>query len=234
MNKASESRRCVHCLGGGATTDDHGVPKSWYPDESAGNLPRVKAPSCQACNSRLKRIEEEVLIPLALSLDPSDPRSAGVPQRVWRALDPGAARGEKDRRARASLRKRVQQHAFVPPTSAGQFPGCAPRGSALALPLRATAIGLLGEKLTRVVYWSKFGIYIEQGHAIETHVVARGEDEQRVAEVIRLGERVDVPPGIFVAVRRAADDPAAGLVVADFWGRIRLFTSVLPVASGTR
>ncbi len=230
MPAASKSRRCVHCLGENAATDDHGVPLSWYPDASAGNVPRLKAPSCQACNSRLQRIEEEVLVSVALSLDPTDTRAAGVPQRVLRGLSPTAARNEKDRRARTALRRRVQEQAFVPSSRLGEFPGCAPRGGVLALPLRGAAIDMLGEKLTRVVYWSRFGLYIERSYTIETHVVARGEDEQRIADVIRLGERIEVPPGIFLAVRRAVDEPVAGMVVADFWGRIRLFMSVMPAA----
>jgi hypothetical protein len=56
---AAENRRRVHCLGGNATTDDHGVPLSWYPDDSIGNVPRVKAPSCPVPGARRARVRGE-------------------------------------------------------------------------------------------------------------------------------------------------------------------------------
>lgn len=56
----------------------------------------------------------------------------------------------------------------------------------------------------------------------------RGPDEERVAALIRDGDRIDVPPGVFVAIRRAQDDPATVMAVVDLWGHVRVFTSILP------
>jgi hypothetical protein len=119
---------CVHCVRAPGTTDDHGIPVSWYPKGSRVNVPRVKAPSCAACNTRLKRVEEEALIPLILSIDPRDPRAAGVAERVWRPMDPTAARDDRDARAREAKKKRIMAAFFVPGSSTGAFPGLGAEG----------------------------------------------------------------------------------------------------------
>ncbi len=178
----------------------------------------------------MRLVEEEALVPLALSLDPNDPAAAGVPQSVWRSMDPTLARNEADRRSRVARRNRIRAMAFVPDSSAGALPGCGPEGrSALALPLREEALLAFGDKLTRVVFWSEYQQLIGPDCVITTHVVKRGVDELMVASVVRSGRRLDVPPGIRLALSRASDDRRAGLVIVDLWQRVRLFTSVQPV-----
>lgn len=63
---------------------------------------------------------------------------------------------------------------------------------------------------------------------MQAHIVRHGEEMARIAVMIRGGETFNVPPGISVAVRRAADDPATVLSVVDLWGRFRVFASILP------
>ena len=226
---ARAPQRCVHCLAPRATTQDHGVPRSWYPDASVPNAPRIKAPSCFACNQRLKKIEEEALIPIALSLDDRDPRATGVPDRVRRSMDPLAATDERDRRARHALRERVRAMVFHPDSARGEFPGCGPvpGSTGAALPGSFRTLEQFCEKLTRVVFFSEYGRYIELEYRVFTHVVQQNEAMGLVAETIRRGKRIEVPPGVLLAVRVAEDDPGAGLIVIDLWGKVRLFTSVL-------
>ena len=231
MGLAEPRPRCVHCLAAEGTTSDHGVPKSWYPASSAADAPRVQAPSCRACNQRLQKIEEQVLLPLALSLDPADPRCASVVAAVHRSMDPSAARNQRDRDARLAKRRKVQEQVFRPASSVGELPGFGPEGrTELAMPIADELLAQFGEKLTRVVFWSAYATVIERSHTVETHIVRPGEKVEAVADLIRRGHRVDVPPGVFLAIRRARDDTGAALVVTDLWGRLRLFTSVLPSA----
>lgn len=230
MRRRRTYPRCVHCLVADGVTEDHGVPRSWYPNSSVPNAAKVKAPACRECQERMKVVEEEALVPLALSLDPNDPGACGVPQAAWRSMDPTLARNEIDRRSRIARRNRIRAMAFVPDSSAGALPGCGPEGrSALALPLREKALLTFGEKLTRVVFWSEYQQLIGPDCQIATHIAKRGADELVIASAIRAGRRLDVPPGIRLAVSRASDDPRAGLVVVDLWQRVRLFTSVQPV-----
>lgn len=78
-----------------------------------------------------------------------------------------------------------------------------------------------------MAFFSGFGRYIGPAYRVSTHVVKQSDATGLVAETIRRGKRVEVPPGVFLAVRVAEDDPGAGLVVIDLWGKVRLFTSVL-------
>ena len=227
---------CVHCVRAEGATDDHGIPVSWYPDGSQDNISRVKAPSCAACNTRLKRVEEEALIPLILSIDPCDPRAAGVAERVWRSMDPAAGRNDRDARAREAKKKRVTGAFFVPESSTGTFPGLGPEGRLpVAMKIRAGAVEEVGEKITRVVLYARYGAHVAVDRVVATHIVNRGPDEERIATLIRGGDRIDVPPGVLVAIRRAQDDPGTVMAVVDLWGHVRVFTSILPpgVASMT-
>ncbi len=146
---------CVHCVRAEGVTDDHGVPVSWYPLSSAADRPRVKAPACRACNARLKMLEEEVLVPLILSIDPRDARVAGIAERIRRSMDVAYARDEKDARERAAKRARLEAQLFVPESDVGAFPGAEREGrSAEALPLRGAAIEAIAEKVARVVLYA--------------------------------------------------------------------------------
>lgn len=220
---------CVHCVKAEGVTDDHGIPLSWYPEGSAQNVARVKAPACCACNARLKHIEEEVLIPLIFSIDPRDPRAASVAERVRRSMDPALGRDERDSRARAAKSRRVAAAVFIPESRVGVFPGLGAKGrGAAALKLRASAIQEFAEKLTRVVLYARYRQYVAAGRTVATHIVEHGPQETRIAELIRGGERIDIPPGVFVAIRRAEDDADTVLAVVDLWGHVRVFASITP------
>jgi len=118
---------------------------------------------------------------------------------------------------------------FVPESVVGAFPGLGAEGRLpIAMKLRARAIEEIGEKITRVVLYALYRQYVPGDRAVTTHVVERGRDEERVAGLIRGGERVEVPPGVFVATRRAQDDLATVIALVDLWGHVRVFTSILP------
>jgi hypothetical protein len=176
----------------------------------------------------MKLIEERALIPMALGLDRTDPRAAGVVERVLRSMDPTAAKNEGDRRARAARRKRVQAMIGQSSSRDGVLPGFEPPpGSTGAyLPQSARDLGLFGEKLTRVVLYSEYRRYVREPYKVETHVVKTNADTAAVEANVREGKKVDVPPGIQLAIRMAHDDPNTGLVVIDLWGRVRIFTSI--------
>jgi hypothetical protein len=209
---------------------DHGVPRSWYPDASEHVARRVTAPSCTECNGQLKLVEERTLIPMALGLDRKDPRAAGIAERVLRSIDPTTAKSESDRRARAARRRRVQAMIGHSPSGEGVLPGFEPAAgsSGAYLPQSARDLELFGEKLSRVVFYSEYRRYIREPYGVHTHIVQENEATAAVEATIRNGKKIDVPPGIRLAIRVAEDDPNTGLIVIDIWGRARLFTSVVP------
>lgn len=77
-------------------------------------MKRVNAPSCWACNQRLREVEEKVLVPLALALDPEDPRAAGVVQRVQRSMDPRRNRSARQASGYEASRCRTRAASMTP------------------------------------------------------------------------------------------------------------------------
>jgi hypothetical protein len=144
-------------------------------------------------------------------------------------MDPSRGRTTKDTNARAKRRERVKAAIIVPESEVGAFPGLGGRGRLpVAMKLRAGGIHAIGEKLTRVALYARYRQYVPATRTVATHIVDRGSHEQQIYEMIRLGERVDVPPGVFVAIRPAQDDLDTVMAVVDLWGHVRVFTSVTP------
>ena len=238
MAKAPPPGRCVHCLKTFSTlTWDHGIPLSWYPVGHSGL--KVKAPSCQPCQIRLAKVEHEFLLPLALTLDPTDPLCFGVPQAARRAIDPTQVpiRGRKpadiarDKRAREALRKKVQSRVFVPTSTRETFPGFGPehvQGSRIALMGPHTSeVQTIGEKFARVAIWSMRGEqFVEPETEITTHVV-NIEDVPEVERFVREGEAMDIFPGVRITLHTAAASPRTHISLFEVWGRLKLFVSVI-------
>lgn len=95
-------------------------------------------------------------------------------------------------------------------------------------PSVGAAIEAIAERIALVVLYAAYRQYVPLDRRVRTHIVQHGEEMARIAVMIRGGEAFDVPPGISVAVRRAADDPATVLAGVDLWGRFRGFASILP------
>jgi hypothetical protein len=238
MAKRPPAGRCVHCL---KTCDlltwDHGIPVSWYPDGHSGA--KIKAPSCRDCQERLQRIEKAVLVPLALSLDPSDPLTRGVPQAVMRSLDPeqavkpgmSAAAIDREKRARQALRGQVQAKMFETDSAHGAFPGFGPEhvsGSRVAMVgPHINEIRALGEKFIRVALWvMRNHQFVEPDYVTVTDVI----DINTVPDVealIRKGDAMDIFPGVRVTIRTASDQPRTHMSLFELWGRFKLFVSVV-------
>lgn len=209
------------------------MPQSWYPTDSVPNVPKPKAPACHECNQRLRLVEERVLFPLAFGLDPSDPRAKGVPERARRAITPSLAKTEADRTARYRRRERLQKLYVVSDSDHGALPGFERKQGAArqgALKISERDLYEVAEKLVRVLFWSEYRQYIEPPYMVDMHIARDTAEVNRVDAMIRAGDPVEVPPGIFLYVRRADDDPRGGIAVFDLWGQLRFFGSVGPSA----
>lgn len=114
------SGRCCHCLNYcDRLSWDHVLPQSWYPDSTPRNVERWQMPACLKCNQKYGRIETELLLRLALGLDPTAEAAKGVVERVHRSFDPAKARNSSDQEARlrrrAGIATRVMPRAIVRP-----------------------------------------------------------------------------------------------------------------------
>jgi 5-methylcytosine-specific restriction endonuclease McrA len=79
--------RCVHCL---TLTDDltadHVFPNSWYPDATADTVQRWTVPSCGDCNRKLGELERDLVIRMALCVDPKSQSASGLAAKALRSL----------------------------------------------------------------------------------------------------------------------------------------------------
>ena len=108
-------KKCVYCLQTFADdeiTDDHIIPRAWYPSTAPQNLEKWQAPVCRGCNNEYSKYEEELLTHFAMCIDPNDPATAGIWTRMKRSLDESAGRDEKDSAARKRKLDRVNSSLF--------------------------------------------------------------------------------------------------------------------------
>lgn len=231
--------RCVHCLKRcAALTWDHGIPISWYPDGHSG--PKAKAPSCRACQDRLQKVERAVLLPLAICLDPNDPLARGVPQAVMRSIDPNQAAKpgmtpsqiQREQRARQKRREEVLSRLFTVESGGGALPGFgqeyAPGSNTAILGPHVDEIKIVGDKFTRVAVWvMRNRQFVERDYTVATHVVDIS-DVPEVEDLVRGGDALDIFPGIRLTIRSASDEERTHLCLFELWGRLKIFTSVVP------
>jgi hypothetical protein len=113
-------------------------------------------PSCEECNKRYKKIEEDLQLRLVLALDPNAPEASGIVERVHRPIDPSRGRDEKDRSERA--KRRMKLRAIVIPRGAasddsiypnfGPYPELAPE-DVIPIGFPRDSLQALAEKIVR-------------------------------------------------------------------------------------
>jgi hypothetical protein len=93
-------------------TKDHVIGESWY-TSNAGDLEKWKVPACKPCNNDLSRVEREILIRLALCLDPAEAAHLAIIEHAMRAIDPTTATNPRDAKHRMALRQKIKREMIV-------------------------------------------------------------------------------------------------------------------------
>ena len=102
--------RCVYCLAeveSKQITNDHVIARAWYPKSTPQNIEKWKVPACWRCNNNYGRLEQEVLLRLAMCLDRNDPAAAGIVDNAFRSVDPAAVTSAKEKRIRLARRSKL-------------------------------------------------------------------------------------------------------------------------------
>ena len=227
---------CVHCLGwSDQLTWDHVFPESWYPDTTPRDMEKWKVPTCQPCNADYGRLEERLLVRMALALSPDDARAAGIPERALRAIDPDAAKNERDRARREALRHRILGeiivHGTIPTT--GFLPNFGPQSGVDPTVLASIRLAKPTE-LKRLIFKFVKGMtyvldrkYLEPKRSIKVHFV--GDEAARpVMELLnRAGTTYYRGPGITAIRGVAPDGTRTALFAFDIWGRFKAYAAVI-------
>jgi len=235
MAKKFGSGRCAHCLRHfDLLTSDHVFPLSWYPETTPNDLERWQMPSCDECNQKYGRIENDLLRRFGLCLDRSQEGAKGIPQKAVRAISPRAGRNPKDRHCRQQLLQKTLSEALkgndVPMSAVLPGFGQSPAQSttdAIGILGGVTELEALAEKLARGVTYVSAERYIEKDHEIETYFdVNQGAVFAETAN--KIGTKRHCGPGIVVLHAAAPDDPISGIFDFTLWGTLRFWVVVSP------
>jgi hypothetical protein len=232
---------CVHCLRhSDELTWDHAFPLSWYPDTTPANEEKWKIPSCSVCNADYGRIERDLLIRVALCLDPDAPASKGIVERAMRALRPSSASSEKDRKARAAKRQNILAELMQGAEIAREatYPGMGERWNRppeeqIAIGIPAESVQRMTEKIARGLFYIEDGKLIEPPFAIE-HFAVHSDAAQPIRVMIdRFGNTHARPPGIVVRRAVVPEDGVSSLFEITFWGQFTSYATVLDPGRAT-
>lgn len=235
MARRPKPQKCVHCLK--YTVDlnwDHVFPLSWYPDTTAANESKWKIPSCIPCNSAYGRLEKDFLERVGLCLDPSDPASRSIVDKVQRALDPTLARSDKERRARSARRREIIRDVLegVDIPREATYPGLGERWDTplegqTAITIPVEYFQRMTEKIVRGLFFLEDGKLIEPPFNIEHFAVHDGNAQHIRETLARFGHTHSRPPGIVVRRAVIPDDGISSIFEIVFWQQFSAFATVL-------
>ena len=214
-------------------TEDHVIPKSWYPDTTPKVLEKWKVPCCLGCNGRFSRIEGNLLGRLGLCLDPNDPRAKGIPQKALRAVQPSQGHSLRDQEERMKRRAAILRQTFqadeVP--LMGVLPHFGPLSNVeygerfLMVKIPEKDIKEFGVKIIRGLTYATEKRIIDRHYQIQVFVV----NERSCPEVDALLEIHGVQENIGTGIetkRAISPRPPVGLYWIRIWGRFELYGSV--------
>jgi hypothetical protein len=233
MAKRPPPGRCVHCLAlFEELTWDHVFPQAWYPDTTLANLEKWKIPSCLPCNALHAKGEAELLVRIGLCIDPDNPDNAGIVEKALRALTPAAARDERDARARAAHRQEILDQLFKGPDIPYQavYPGFGPQpgihdqeAERVAVPISATALRQLTEKIIRGITYIEDSKFIEPPYRVDQYVLD-DEGAGPINDILcRFGKVYERAPGITVRRAVVPEDQMTAVYAIEIWRRLTVY-----------
>lgn len=231
MARRPRSGRCVHCLVFfKELTWDHVFPEAWYPDTTPANLEKWKIPSCLECNRLHARSEGDLLMRLGLCIDPDDPRNAGIVAKALRALSAESGRNEWDAAAREAHRQKILKQVLEGENIPYQavYPGFGPQPGIhdevrVAVPLSATGIRRLVEKIVRGITYIQDHKFVEKPYKIEQFVLTDKGAGPIKAILDRFGSVYERGPGITVVRAVVPEDQMTAVYGVEIWGRFKAY-----------
>ena len=234
MSRKPPPGKCIHCCNHAEDRNwDHVFPESWYPIDTPTDLEKWKIPSCIECNREYGKLEQALLVRLALCLDPSSPKNRGIIDRAMRAIEPERGRDEIDRRARAAKRKKIAGDVLIGAgiPNEGIYPGLGERWyrpveHRAAITVEAHHIRRFCEKIVRGITYLESGEYIELPHAIEFFALTE-EGAQAFKEPLdKFGKTLSRGPGIEVRRAIAPEDNISGIYEISIFGQFVMYATV--------
>jgi hypothetical protein len=204
--------------------------RSWYPDTTPETIQRWKVPACPECNNHLGQLEKDLLVRLALCIDPHSPAASGIAAAALRALGIDAGdlpEGEKAHRER--LRARIKAECMPHAETAalpGKIPGLGPpddQPSEWAIGIPWAALSIIAEKIARGCEYKLKMRYVELPYGIRTAVSESDEVPEALAPGIRV---LDFGPGCKIQRLFVAEDHNIVRYWITVWGKLCLTVAI--------
>ena len=230
--------RCIHCRKKmPKKTKDHVFPSAWYPDSTPATVQRWTAPSCERCNGESGEKEKQLLVRLALCINPQKLEVQGLAKRALASLGIGVTGlDDEEMRARKALRDGVFKDArpYTGENKEHIIPGLevhpeAPPGQQLEIDIPSNTLWDVAKKIVRgSEYWLADGRIIEPPLEIDVLMVPAEELPTEVAQLIAFFGQAHLGPGL--RLRRGAAQDGSGAVLYEIvvWDTITLYCSILP------
>lgn len=234
MGQKPHPGKCIHCLHWQKElTWDHVFPKAWYPQTTPADLYKWQVPSCRECNRTYGQLEEDLLLRLALCVDPSDPKCAGIVEKGLRALNPTYAKNEKDRRARLAKRNQILRESFqgkdIPLQAV--YPNFGlyehlPIEEQTAITIKADSVRKLSEKIVKGIFYLEDGHFIQPPYKISFYVLSDTGAEPIMEMLEKFGSVHAREPGIVVSRAVVPEDQTSSFFCIEIWGRFKMYAAV--------
>lgn len=234
MGQKPHPGKCIHCLHWHKElTWDHVFPKAWYPQSTPNDLYKWQVPSCKECNKKYGKLEEDLLLRLALCVDPSDPKCSGVVEKGLRALNPAYAKSEKDRNARMAKRNQILREAFqgkdIPLQAV--YPNFGPHDhypieNQTAITIKADSVKKLSEKIVRGIFYLEDGHFIKPPYTINFYALTDRGATPIMEMLEQYGTIHAREPGIVVSRAVAHEDNISSFFCIEIWGRFKMYAAV--------
>lgn len=238
LKRPKSDGRCIHCREKMAKeTADHVFPSAWYPDSTPSAVQRWTAPSCQQCNGTSGEKEKQLLVRLALCVNPQKPEVQGLAKRALASLGIGVTGlSEREARIRKALLDEVLRDAkiYTGENREHVIPGLGPHpevpaGQQFELGISADDLTEVTKKIVRgCEWWLAKGRIIALPYEIEVLMAPAEELPPSVAHLITLFGQAHLGPGFQLRRGAAHDDPGTVLYEIVVWDTMTFYCAILP------
>jgi len=231
-----KSGKCVYCLNDFIElTSDHVFPSSWYPETTPENLEKWQVPSCEKCNKKYGKIEEDLLIRFGLTISPNKLASLGISDKVLRSLNPKKGRNIKDTYMRYKKRQKFISDlipAYKYPINT-YVPNFEPKNTyqyynGIGIPLPCNDLILFAKKLVKGITYITKDQYLDENFEINVFFLENNDAEPIKNMINKFGIEYHRGPGIKITIGNAIDAPEYGAYHILIWNRINIYCLVMP------
>ena len=228
MPEKPHKGRCVHCLRfTDDITNDHVFPDSWYPESTPVTVQRWTVPCCRRCNEQFGVMESDLLVRLALCLDPETEAAKGLSEKAFRSLGINAGEVAPNEREHRENRRLKLAAEFIPIAAGEHLPGAIPgideeQGSAKSVvPIPWAALAIIAEKIARGCEYKINGKkLIEPPYGIRVRV---SQSDVVEPQLLLNSTAIDFGPGCQVLRIFDTEDKNVVQYRIQIWGELCLY-----------